>query len=100
MLHKQTHINPTIAPVLLLRRIVQLYKPQPHTKEGLHLLADFVGFFFVVGHEAVVVEGYAVDDGDEEEGPVGAGFGDIGVAAVVDGEEDVGYVGEIGEGIL
>ena len=38
------------------------------------------------------MEGDAVDDGDEEEGPVGSAFGGCGVVAVGDWEEDVGYV--------
>lgn len=46
------------------------------------------------------MEGYAVDDADEEERPVGAAFGDLDVAAVVDGEEDVGCAGEVGEGFF
>ena len=46
------------------------------------------------------MEGDAVDDGDEEQGPVGAAFGDFGVAAVVDGEEDVGCFGEVGQGVF
>jgi len=63
-------------------------------------LGDLVGFLTVGGGEAVVVEGDAVDDGDEEEGPVRAGLGGVGVGAVVDGEEDVGYLTEVGEGAL
>ena len=31
---------------------------------------------------------------------MGAAFGDFGVAAVVDGEEDVGGFGEVGEGVF
>lgn len=46
------------------------------------------------------MEGDVVDEADEEEGPVGAAFGVGGVVAVVDGEEDVGCVGEVREGVF
>lgn len=42
------------------------------------------------------MEGDAVEDGDEEERPVGAAFGEVDVLAVVDGEEDVGGAAEVG----
>ena len=54
----------------------------------------------VGGAEGVVVEGEAVEEADEEEGPVGAAFGEVGVGAVVDGEEDVGCRCEVGEGVF
>ena len=50
---------------------------------------------FVVRVHAVVVEGDAVDDADEQQGPVRAAFGDGGVAVVVYGQEDVGRVCEV-----
>lgn len=43
------------------------------------------------------MEGHAIDDGDEEERPVRAAFGEVDVLAVVDGEEDVGGAAEVGE---
>ena len=43
------------------------------------------------------MKGHAVDDGDEEEGPVRAAFGEVDILAVVDGEEDVGGPAEVGE---
>lgn len=46
------------------------------------------------------MEGDAVDDGHEEEGPVGAAFGDRNVAGIVYREEDVGGLGEVGEGFF
>lgn len=45
------------------------------------------------------MECYAVDDGDEKQGPVGSAFGFGDVSAVVYGEEDVGCAGEVWEGI-
>ena len=44
------------------------------------------------------MECYVVNDADDEEGPVRAGVDDVGVEAVVDGEEDMRGVGEVGEG--
>jgi hypothetical protein len=52
----------------------------------------------VTGRETVIVEGYVVDDGDEEQGPMGAAFGNGGVAAVGDWEEDMGDIFEGGKG--
>ena len=46
------------------------------------------------------MEGDAVEGADHEEGPVGADFCVGGVAVVVDGDEDVGGVGEGGEGVF
>ena len=43
------------------------------------------------------MKGHAIDDGDEEERPVGAAFGEVDVLAVVDGEEDMGGAAEIRE---
>ena len=40
------------------------------------------------------MEGYAVDDTDEEQGPVGTAFCVLDIAAVVYGEEDMGCVFE------
>lgn len=54
----------------------------------------------VRGDEGVVVEGHAVDDGDDEERPVRPAFGHHGVPRVVDGEEDVCCGGEVGEGFF
>lgn len=44
------------------------------------------------------MEGYAVDDGDEEERPVGTAFCVFNICAVVYGEKYMGCVGELGEG--
>lgn len=56
-----------------------------------------MGGLEVIVAEGVVVEGDAVDLGDEQEGPVRAalGFGDRG--GVVDGKEDVGCAREVWE---
>lgn len=43
---------------------------------------------------------YAVDDGDQKEGPVGSAFGFGDVAAVINREEDVRCLGEVGEGVF
>ena len=49
--------------------------------------------------EGVIVESNAVNDRDEKERPVGAAFGNGRVAAIVEGEEDVGRLGEVWEGL-
>lgn len=49
-----------------------------------------MGFGDVAGGHGVVVEGDAVGDADDEEGPVGPRLGDGGRAGVVYGEEEVG----------
>lgn len=41
---------------------------------------------------------YAVEDAHKKKGPVGAAFRYRGVAAVIDGEEDVGCAREVGKG--
>ena len=46
------------------------------------------------------MEGYAIDDGDEQERPVGAAFCDRDVAGVVYGQEDVCCAREVWEGVF
>ena len=46
------------------------------------------------------MEGYTVNDRDEQERPVAAAFGDGYVARVVYGKEDVCCAGEVGEGVF
>lgn len=43
------------------------------------------------------MKGDAVDDGNEQERPVGAAFGLVDIAAVVDGEENVARLCEVRE---
>ena len=45
------------------------------------------------------MEGYTVNCTDDEEGPVGSAFSLRRVSTVVYGKEDVGDVGEVGEGV-
>jgi len=46
------------------------------------------------------VEGYAVNETNEEKCPVAAAFSDFYRSAVVDGEEDMSCEGEVGESIF
>lgn len=100
MPHQHAHKDAAIAGILLLGRVVEVDEA-----DGLAgQLGDFEGgkrsFLVVGGVHGVVVEGEAVEEADEEEGPVGAAFGELDVGAVVDGEEDVGCGGEVGEGVF
>lgn len=100
MLHNQTHKNTTITPILLLRRVIQTDKPHALAKEAAKLVRYYRGIIAVLVAEGVVVEGHAIDDRDEEQRPVRAAFGNFDVVTVVDWEEDVCYLGEVGEGLL
>lgn len=64
------------------------------------MAGDGVGVLLVRVVQGVVGEGDGVDERDEEEGPVVAAGRGGGVGAVVDGEEDVCRVGEVGQGVL
>lgn len=46
------------------------------------------------------MEGHAVNEANEEKSPVAAAFSDFNRSAVVDGEEDMGCEGEVGESIF
>ena len=46
------------------------------------------------------MERYAVDDADQEEGPVRAALGEVRVMAVIDGEKDVRCAGEVWQGFF
>ena len=48
-------------------------------------MARHFRLFYIRGVHGVVVKGDAIDDADEEEGPVRTAFGDIDGAAIVDG---------------
>ena len=98
MPHRQAYKDSTVTAIILQRGIIQLHEAERAVEEPAYFLGDDRGFALVAGGEGVVVEGDAVDDGDEEEGPVGAAFGFDDGAAVVDWEEDVGCFGEVGEG--
>lgn len=58
-------------------------------------MGEEFGFVEVVGEHAVVVKGDTVNDGDEQQRPVGTAFGDIDSSAVVNREEDMGRVAEV-----
>jgi hypothetical protein len=100
MLHQHAHEDAAIAAVLLLWRVVHVDKPEPLLQQLFELGGGVAGLAIVAGGQRVVVEGDAVDDGDEEERPVRPAFGVRDVAAVVYGEEDVRCAGEVGEGAL
>ena len=99
MAHQHADKDAAIARILLLGRVLQIDEADVAAQQ----LGDLVcrqGRFGAVGRaQAVVVEGDAVDEADEQQRPVRAAFGPGGVVAVVDGQEDVGGVGEVGEGV-
>lgn len=85
MPHQYTHKHATVTPIFLLRAVVHGYVSQPLSQQLLELDRRAAPLAVVgVGH-GVVVEGDAVDDGDEEERPVGAALGLRNVDGVVDG---------------
>lgn len=100
MPHLYTHIYPTIATILLLRAIVQIRKSQRLAQQLPDLLRRQRGLLFVHRVQRVVVEGDTIDDTNEEERPVRTAFGHFDVAAVVDGEEDVGGFCKVWEGVF
>lgn len=89
MTHVQADIDSAIGTVILLWAISQFDELQGFLEEVGHFGREVVGVLSVAGVQGVIVEGDAVDDGDEEKRPVGSAFGYVGVAAVIDGEEDV-----------
>lgn len=91
MAHVQADIDSTVGSVILLWTVSQFDKLEGFLEEVGHFGREVVGILSVAGVEGVVVEGDAVDDGDEEKRPVGSTFSYVGIAAVVDGEEDVCY---------
>jgi len=100
MPHVQAHEHATVARVVLLRRVLQVDEAEGLVDQAAEFLGRVVCFGLVAGWEAVVVEGDAVDDADEEEGPVRAAFCGGDALVVVDGEEDVCDVCEVREGVF
>lgn len=76
-----------------------MYEPQVTINQAADFLRYDTRFASVSGWEGVVVERYAVDEGDEQEGPVSAAFRFDDVMAVVNGEEDMSRFREVGERI-
>ena len=95
MLHQQTHIDATIAAVLLPRRVLEVQEPQRPAEEDAESVRQELRLGAVGGVHAVVVEGDAVDDADEEQRPVRAALCHFRVAAVVHRQEDVRRVREV-----
>jgi hypothetical protein len=98
--HVHADKDATVTRVVLLGGVGEVDEIDGLVDETRHLPGGVVGLGDVAGGHAVVVEGDAVDEGDEQQGPVGATFGDGDRVVVVDGQEDVGYVGEVGQGVL
>lgn len=97
MPHEHTNENAAVAAVLLLRTIIHRDKPQSFAQQLFQLHSRTPCFPLIgLGH-GVVVEGHAVDDGHEEEGPMRAAFGLCDVGVVIYRQEDVGRVAEVGE---
>ena len=97
VLHQYTYEHAAITAVLLLGSVIHVDELERPLQELLQLHARGVGFSVVTRRQRVVVERYAVDDADEQEGPVRAALGVRGVGAVVYGEEDVRGLAEVGE---
>lgn len=73
-------------------------EPEGAAEDFGHFLRREAGFGVVCAAEGVVVEGDAVDGGDEEERPVGAALGLCDVSSIVNRQENVRYFREIGKG--
>ena len=100
MPHLYTHKDPTIATVLLLRRIGQIHEPYALPRQLLDFARRRLGVLSVRRVKAVVVEGDTVDKAHEQERPMGTAFGYLDGATVVNGEEDVCCAGKIREGVF
>lgn len=72
--HHKTHVYAAVASVLLLRRVLKVYKLELSIQEDGELLAGLGGRGVVGGIERIVVESDVVQKGDKEERPVGAAF--------------------------
>ena len=96
VLHQQADVHATIAAILLLWRVLEVHEAERRAAEQLaHLIRDEARFLEVAGGQAVVVEGDAVEDRDEQQRPVGPALRELDVAVVVDGQEDMRGVGEV-----
>ncbi len=98
MAHEEADKDAAVAAVFLLGRVLEVDEAERAADNLAQLAAGEVRLGPVSAAEGVVVEGDAVEDGDEKQGPVGAALGVGDVAVVVDGEEDVGDLGKIGQG--
>lgn len=72
--------------------VIQIYESKLSVQERGEFGRKLLCVADIPRWERVIVEGDAVDDRDEEQGPVGTGLGGSGVVAVGYGEEDVSYV--------
>ena len=98
--HENADEDAAVAVVLLLGAVVELVELEVDAVEIAQLVDAELGVGAVGAAQAVVVEGDAVDGGDEQERPVGASLGAAEVPVVVDGDEDVGHPGHVGEVVL
>jgi len=100
MPHLYAHEYSAITAVLLLRTIRKINELQLPTQQRPQLSRRHLRLPLIRGIERIVMESYAVEDTDKEEGPVGAPFGEGRVAAIVDREKNVGCAGEVWEGFF
>lgn len=97
MSHQETDKDAAVAAVFLLRRILQVDKAKGPLDNLAQLARGQVRLGIVGSAERVVVEGDAVEDRHEQQRPVAAAFGHGHIAVVVDGQEDVGDLVEVGQ---
>ena len=96
MAHDEADKDAAVAAVLLLGAVVEVNESQGPVQNLAHLAGGEVGLSVVGAAERVVVKGDAVKGRHQQQGPVATALSDTDVTVVVDGQEDVGDLGEVG----
>lgn len=97
MSHQETDKDAAVTAVFLLRRVLQVDKANGPLDNLAELARGQVRLGIVGSAERVVVKGDAVENGHEQQRPVAAALGHGHIAVVVDGQENVCDLVEVGQ---
>ena len=95
--HVHAHEHTAITAAILLGRVIQVHEPDWHVEEVSEFAGHDISFPDIALVQRVIVESDAVDDRDQQKGPMGTAFCLADVAAIIDGEENVGGSAEVWE---
>ena len=97
MAHDDAHKDSAVTAIFLLRSISQVFEIESALEDVLHFHGGKFCLSIVGTAERVVVEGLAIKGRDDEQGPVAPALCDAHITVVVDREEDVRDLGEVGQ---
>lgn len=100
MSHQEADKDTAVAAVLLLRAVLEVDESQRSTENVGKLACSDIGLGVVGAAKRVVVKGHTIEGRNKKQRPVTTALSDTHITIVVDGQENVRDLGEIGESRL